>query len=86
MRDYADYTRARAGIGKARGQRLFDGDQKVVHVTVAGISDVPIAGTDLLDRTRDPGQLGDPCAGPRGRAHLLLLVLRAVVKVGADHS
>ncbi|WP_369387691.1 putative baseplate assembly protein [Streptomyces sp. CG1] len=41
--DYADFTRARAGIGRARAAQLYDGRRQLVHVTVAGVDDIPIA-------------------------------------------
>jgi len=40
--DYATFARARAGIGRASAQRLFDGRREVVHVTVAGVDDIPL--------------------------------------------
>lgn len=41
--DYADFTRARAGIGRASAAQLFDGRRQLVHVTVASVDDIPIA-------------------------------------------
>lgn len=42
VKDYADFARAFAGIGKASAVRLSDGGRQVVHVTVAGARDIPI--------------------------------------------
>ncbi len=89
VRDYEDYTRARAGIGKASARRLFDGQQPVVHVTIAGIGDVPIdAQSGLLTALRESlADFGDPgvsvAVDVRG---MLLLVLRAGIKVNPDYS
>jgi baseplate J-like protein len=42
VRDYADFARTYAGIGKAVAARVSDGRRQVVHVTVAGGGDIPI--------------------------------------------
>ena len=42
VRDYADFARAYAGIGKACAARVSDGRRQMVHVTVAGGGDIPI--------------------------------------------
>ncbi|PSM38526.1 putative baseplate assembly protein [Streptomyces dioscori] len=42
--DYEDFARSRAGVGRAAARELFDGRRRVLHVTVAGTDDVPIAG------------------------------------------
>ncbi|OBC00022.1 putative baseplate assembly protein [Mycobacterium sp. 852013-50091_SCH5140682] len=87
--DYEDYTRARAGIGKASARRLFDGRQEVVHVTVAGVGDVPIdPESGLLTALADSlTQFGDPGVTARVAVRaMLLLVLRAGVKVKPDYS
>ena len=36
LADYADVARAFAGVGKARGDLVWDGRRQVVHLTVAG--------------------------------------------------
>ncbi|WP_433305763.1 putative baseplate assembly protein [Actinoplanes sp. CA-030573] len=82
--DYADFTRARAGIAKASAVRLTDGDRQVVHVTVAAIGDAPIdSGSTLLTTLRaaltENGDTGLPVrVEPR---HLTLLVISAGVRV-----
>lgn len=49
VRDYADFSRTYAGIGKAVAARMSDGRRQLVHVTVAGVDDIPIdLGSDLL--------------------------------------
>ena len=62
VRDYADFAESFAGIGKASAVRLSDGRRQVVHVTIAGVEDVPIEPTSdlfqhLLEALR---RLGDP--------------------------
>jgi predicted phage baseplate assembly protein len=42
VRDYADFARTYAGIGKAVAAHVSDGRRRVVHVTVAGGGDIPI--------------------------------------------
>lgn len=50
--DYADYARTFAGVGKARGDVLWDGVRRIVHLTVAGAS-----GTLLGPTSTIPGDL-----------------------------
>lgn len=62
VRDYADFCRAYAGIGKASSVRLSDGRALIVHVTIAGADDSPIdTGSDLLNNLRTSlRRYGDP--------------------------
>jgi predicted phage baseplate assembly protein len=62
VRDYADFARTYAGIGKAVAARLSDGVRQVVHVTVAGAGDIPIdTGSDLYANLLTSLQtFGDP--------------------------
>jgi hypothetical protein len=46
--DYAAFSRAYAGIGKAVAARISDGTRQLVHVTIAGAEDIPIATTSDL--------------------------------------
>lgn len=41
-RDFEDFTRAFAGIGKARADILWKGQQKVVYISIAGADEEPI--------------------------------------------
>jgi hypothetical protein len=36
LQDYEDFARAFAGIGKAQATMLWDGEQRLIHITVAG--------------------------------------------------
>ena len=40
--DYEDFARAFAGIGKAQAESLWSGDQRLVHVTIAGANGDPV--------------------------------------------
>ena len=42
VRDYADFARAFAGIGKAVAEQFNAPDGEIVHVTIAGAEDAPI--------------------------------------------
>ncbi|MEV5101344.1 putative baseplate assembly protein [Streptomyces massasporeus] len=87
--DYEDFARSRAGIGRAAARELFDGRRRVLHVTVAGTDDVPIApDSNTLTALRAAlGEYGDPGLPVRvdGREPVLLLIA-AKVKVAPDHA
>lgn len=50
LQDYEDFARAFAGIGKAQATWLWDGEKRLVHLTIAGVEggDVPRT-SDLFD-------------------------------------
>lgn len=62
VRDYADFARMFAGIGKASAARLTDGRRTVIHVTIAGADDIPIdEASDLFRNLRRAlRDYGDP--------------------------
>ncbi|MDR7275496.1 putative baseplate assembly protein [Catenuloplanes atrovinosus] len=83
--DYEDFARARAGIGRAAARRIRTGEREVVHVTVAGVDDVPLG--DLRALRASLATYGDPQLPVRVAAReLVLLVLAARVKVQPDHA
>ncbi|MFE8005795.1 putative baseplate assembly protein [Streptomyces sp. NPDC057418] len=87
--DYEDFARSRAGIGRAVARELFDGRRQVLHVTVSGVQDIPIAeDSDVLTALRSSlARYGDSRLPVRVRVReLLLLLLAAKVKVARDHS
>ncbi|MFE1872772.1 putative baseplate assembly protein [Streptomyces sp. NPDC059496] len=89
VRDYADFARSRAGIGRAAAARLSDGRREVVHVTVAGADDVPVDASDPLLRSLAAAltEFGDPHLPVTVDVReLVLLVLSAGLKVLPDHS
>ena len=87
--DYENFARARAGIGRASAQRLYDGMREVVHVTVTGAGDIPL--TSYSDVVVDLGAAlvayGDPQL-PVAVAvrQAILLVVGATVRVDALHT
>ncbi|MEV4789859.1 putative baseplate assembly protein [Streptomyces tuirus] len=87
--DYEDFARSRAGIGRAAARELFDGRRRVLHVTVAGTDDVPIApDSNTLTALRGAlAEYGDPGLPVRvdGR-ELVLLLIAAKVKVAPDQA
>jgi Baseplate J-like protein len=62
VRDYEDFARTFAGIGRASAQRLPLGGRAVVHVTIAGANDIPIdQNSDLYQNLYEAlYRLGDP--------------------------
>ncbi|WP_240797282.1 putative baseplate assembly protein [Streptomyces sp. F001] len=90
--DYEDFARSRAGIGRAAARELFDGRRRVLHVTVAGTDDVPIAdstgeGNTLRALRSALTEYGDPNLPVRVDVReLVLLLIAARVKVAPDHA
>ncbi len=86
--DYADFARAFAGVGSATSAELSDGRRLLVHVTIAGVDDAPIAVSSDLYRNllRALVDLGDPFQ-PLELAirELRVLVIEAGVRVDPDH-
>ncbi|AJE85088.1 hypothetical protein SLNWT_4712 [Streptomyces albus] len=87
-RDYEDFTRSRAGVGRALATELFDGRRRLLHVTVAGTDDVPLDGDGrVLPALRSAlTEYGDPLLQVRVNVReLVVLLLAARVKVAPDH-
>jgi predicted phage baseplate assembly protein len=87
--DYEDFARSRAGIGRAAAREVFDGRRRVLHVTVAGVDDIPIADdSDVLRALRSSlAEYGDSRLPVRVDVReLVLLILAARVKVAPDHT
>ncbi|MGI9492792.1 MAG: putative baseplate assembly protein [Geminicoccaceae bacterium] len=86
--DYADFARSFAGIGKADAAELSDGRRNVVHVTIAGIDDIPIdPASDLFRNLRRAlVDLGDPFQPVQlATRNLLILVISARLRIEPDH-
>jgi hypothetical protein len=86
--DYADFARTFAGIAKANARKLSDGRRLLVHLTIAGIGDVPIdPTTDLYGAlVQALAQAGDPHQPLQVvLRRLRLLVISAAVKVAAGY-
>jgi Baseplate J-like protein len=65
VQDYEDYSRAFAGIAKAQARWLWDGSNRVVFVTVAGIEGADVAEgsatfTNLVTSIREHGDPRQP--------------------------
>ncbi|MFF4713524.1 putative baseplate assembly protein [Streptomyces eurythermus] len=85
--DYEDFARSRAGIGRAAARELFDGRRRVLHVTVAGTDDVPLADDNLRPLRRALTEYGDPGLPVRvDTRELVLLLIAAKVKLAPDHA
>lgn len=88
VRDYGDFARNFAGIGKASARMLSDGIQQVVHVTVAGVDDIPIDLNDALAVNLRAAFAvnGDPFRSVElGVRRLRLIVIAATVSINADY-
>ncbi|GAA2431354.1 putative baseplate assembly protein [Streptomyces macrosporus] len=89
VRDYEDFARSRAGIGRASAREVYDGRRRVLHVTVAGADDVPIdEGSGALRSLRASlAAHGDPRLPVRVDVREpVLLLLAARIKPARDHS
>ena len=88
VQDYADFCRTYAGIAKASAARLSDGRREVVHLTIAGVDDIPIEPTSDLYRNlhRALRRYGDPRQPIQiDLRELMLLVIRARVRLHPDY-
>ena len=89
VQDYSDFARTFAGIAKASAVQLSDGRRRLVHLTIAGNADIPIAPeSDLYKNLLLALQtLGDPHLAVKVEAReLLLLVISARIQVKADYK
>ena len=89
VEDYADFSRLFAGIAKASAARLPTRHGFLVHVTVAGVDDIPIDRTSDLYRSllASLRRLGDPYQPVMlERRALSLLVVSATVRIDPDHQ
>jgi hypothetical protein len=88
VRDYADFARAYAGIGKAVAVRLSDGRRQLVHVTIAGANDISIdTGSDLfINLVQSLQKYGDPFQPVEvAIRRVRLIVMAAVVGLLPDY-
>ncbi|WP_079063847.1 putative baseplate assembly protein [Streptomyces sp. NRRL F-4489] len=89
LADYEDFARSRAGIGRAAAREVFDGRRQVLHVTVAGVDDIPIApDAEVLRALRAAlAEYGDGRLPVRVDVREpVLLLCAARIKVAPDHS
>lgn len=88
-RDYADFARTFAGIGKASAMRMAAGGRQLVHITIAGADDISIDVNSGLYRNlrRALSKFGDPYRSVQiGIRELLGLVIAANVRILPDYS
>ena len=88
VQDYEDFARTFAGIGKASSARLSDGHRQLVHLTIAGVDDIPIAEDSDLYRNLVQAlqQFGDPHQPLRVEVReLILLIISARIRVLPDY-
>ncbi len=86
--DYADFSRTFAGVSKAASAELPGAVAQVVHVTIAGIDDIPIdESSDLFRNLRTAlVRYGDPMQAVQIAVRdRILLVMSARVKVMTDY-
>lgn len=86
--DYADFASTFAGIGKASAVALTDGRREVVHLTIAGVDDIPIdESSDLYRNLRQAlHQFGDPYQPIQiDMRQRKLLIISAKVRLLADY-
>lgn len=79
-KDYADFTRTFAGIGKAAAERVFAGGAAAMFVTIAGADDiaVPKSGDLYANLTAALRRFGDPALPVQVESReLLALVISA---------
>jgi hypothetical protein len=89
VKDYADFARAYAGIAKASSVRLTDGRRQLVHVTIAGVEDIPIdVSSDLYTSLVSSLELyGDPSFPIQVVMRAVkLLVISAAVSILPDYD
>jgi len=87
--DHEDFARTYAGIAKASAARLSDGRRQIVHLTIAGSDDIPIATTsDLFVNLRQAlHQFGDPYQSIQVAVRKLkLLIVSAKVRLLPDYQ
>lgn len=88
VQDYADFCRTFAGVAKAAAAELPGLSSQIVHVTIAGLDDIPIdESSDLFRNLRTAlicygGPIQPVQLGVRDR---ILLVMSANVKVKTDY-
>jgi len=89
VEDYADFARLFAGIGKASAARLATAHGHVVHVTIAGVDDIPIDATSDLYRAllASLEQFGDPYLPVQlERRALSLLLISTNIQIDPDYE
>jgi uncharacterized phage protein gp47/JayE len=85
--DYATFARTFAGVGKATSRRLIESGRPIIHVTITGQENAPIAPDSLLLTSLKQAlhDLGDPSLPIEvAISPLAFLFISAGVRIGAD--
>jgi predicted phage baseplate assembly protein len=88
LQDYGDFTRTFAGIAKASAKRLSDSRRQFIHLTIAGVDDIPIDPLsdlyrNLLEALRKLGDVSVPIQ--IDSRELIILVLSASIRLQPDY-
>jgi predicted phage baseplate assembly protein len=88
LQDYGDFTRTFAGIAKASAKHLSDGRRQFIHLTIAGVDDIPIdplsdLHRNLLEALRKLGDVSVPVQ--LDSRELIILVLSANIRLLPDY-
>ncbi|BAZ37721.1 hypothetical protein NIES4101_36440 [Calothrix sp. NIES-4101] len=89
VQDYADFARTFAGIAKANAMLLSDGRRQLVHLTIAGVDDIPIDKQSDLYRNLYQAlrQFGDPSQPVKVELReLMVMILSAKVKILPEYQ
>ena len=88
LQDYADFTRTFAGIAKASVRQLSDRRRQFIHLTIAGVDDIPIDPVSDLYRNLlgALSGLGDVSVAVQvDSRELIILVLSANIRLEPDY-
>jgi hypothetical protein len=86
--DYANFARTFGGVGKAAAVKLSDGHRHVVHLTLAGVDDIPLdENSDLYRNLRSAlAKNGDPMQPVRlEMRELKSLIVSANVRIAPEY-
>ena len=89
VRDYKDFARLYAGIGKSTALEISNGHQQLVHVTIAGAGDIPIDETSdlFINLRRALLDFGDPYQPLKlAVRELMFIVVSANVQIKTDYQ
>ncbi|MEH1781828.1 MAG: putative baseplate assembly protein [Nostoc sp.] len=89
VQDYANFARTFTGIGKANAQRLSNGSDQILHLTIAGADDIYIDRNSDLYRSFVQAlyQFGDPYQSLKiDMRELMLLIISANVRILANYQ
>lgn len=89
VQDYANFARTFTGIGKSNAQRLSNGSDQILHITIAGADDIYIDRNSDLYRSFVQAlyQFGDPYQSRKiDMRELMLLIISANVRILANYQ